>query len=256
MDQNQPPAGSAPERPQDEQPAAGQPPTQPQSDLPYGGQPTQPVGDYVPPQQGYQPQPPTGYQQPEYQPQGYAPQGAPPPGYVPPGGAPPPVYPPPGQAMPPAKKGGMPVWGWIVIGVVVFLCLGCTLLSFLLPSMLGRAVTTSITEDLQGLAPSVTASFFYSSLEGHSYDFAQTQLSSKIQGQWSADELREKWVALEDGGTITSEIVDASATETDGRVKMKLTSSNGKTYNVDLDLEFVDDTWEITGASPSLIPNP
>lgn len=254
MDQNQPPAGGAPGRPQDEQPDAGQT-EQPQGPAPYGGQPTQPVGDYVPPQQSYQPQPPTGYQQPEYQPQGYAPQGAPPPGYVPPGG-PPPGYPPQGQAMPPAKKGGMPTWGWIVIGVVVFLCLGCSIAAVVVPGMVGRAVSTSLTEDLQGIAPSITTSFFYSSLEGHSYDFARTQLSSNIQGQWSAEELQQKWEALEDGGTITSELVDASATETDGRVKMRLTSSNGKTYDVDLDLEYVNETWVITGASPSLIPNP
>ncbi|HEX9990158.1 MAG TPA: hypothetical protein VGE45_17000 [Chloroflexia bacterium] len=253
MDQNQPPAGGAPERPQDEQPAAGQT-AQPQGQVPYGGQPTQPVGDYVPPQ-GYQPQPPPEYPQPEYQPQGYQPQGTPPPGYVPPGG-PPPGYPPQGQAMPPAKKGGMPVWGWIVIGVVVFLCLGCSIAAVVVPGMVGRAVTTNITENLQGIGPSVTATFFYSWLEDHSYELAQAQLSSKIQGQWTTDELQRKWEALEGNGTITSEVVDASATETDGRVKVRLTSSNGQTYDVNLDLEYTNETWEITGGSPSLIPNP
>jgi hypothetical protein len=254
MDQNQPPAGGAPERPQDEQTASGQS-AQPQGPAPYGGQPTQPVGDYVPPQQGYQPQPQTGYQQPEYQPQGYAPQGAPPPGYVPPGG-PPPGYPPQGQAVPPAKKGGMPTWGWIVIGVVVFLCLGCSIAAVVVPGMVGRAVSTSLTENIQGIGPSITASFFYSSMESNSYEFAQTQLSSSMKRQWSAEELQEKWEALEGSGTITSEVVNATATETDGRVTVRLTSSSGKTYDVDLDFEYVNETWEITGASPSLIPNP
>jgi hypothetical protein len=158
--------------------------------------------------------------------------------------------------MPPAKKGGMPVWGWIVIGVVVFLCLGCSIAAVVVPGMVGRAVTTNITENLQGIGPSVTATFFYSWLEDHSYELAQAQLSSKIQGQWTTDELQRKWEALEGNGTITSEVVDASATETDGRVKVRLTSSNGQTYDVNLDLEYTNETWEITGGSPSLIPNP
>jgi hypothetical protein len=158
--------------------------------------------------------------------------------------------------MPPAKKGGMPTWGWIVIGVVVFLCLGCSIAAVVVPGMVGKAVSTSLTENIQGIGPSITASFFYSSMEGHTYDFAQTQLSSKMKGEWSAEELQQRWEALEDGGTITSEVVNASATETDGRVKVRLTSSNGATYDVDLDFEYVNETWEITGASPSLIPNP
>src|SRR5690242_5154797 len=80
------------------------------------GQPPYGPGN-PPPPSGYPPQPgqPQGY--PPQQPPGQPPYGYPqqPPGY---GGYPPPYNQPP-------KKRGMPVWGWIILGVVGLVIVAC-----------------------------------------------------------------------------------------------------------------------------------
>jgi Flp pilus assembly pilin Flp len=273
MDQNSPPpSGDTPERPMGETPREGQPPQ---------GQPPgayAPPPGYNPPPQGYggpqQPgAPPMGGPPPGYQPQGAPPSGYPPQGYPPPGyqpqGYPPPGppqgYPPPGYG-PPKRSGGMPVWAWVIIGLVAVLIIGCVGLIAGL-TYLGTKVSSSFSsigaELLNSFEPITVASAFYTDLESRDYDSAHGLLSTELASRYSSTDLQTMWQSLESAqGTITpgfprsNDRPGSSTNRTTASVDQELTSEKGKTYKVTLQMEKSGGTWLIKDASPGLIPEP
>ncbi len=271
MDQN-PPTGDAQERPADQVVPEGQPAqpvqnpyTPPPAYNPspeYSGQGRgQPPGY---PQQGQAQAggPPSGYTPPGYNPQGAPPQGYPPPGYgPPPPGYPPPGYPPPGYGVPVKKSGGIPGWGWaliIVSGLLLIICVG--IIAFL--TFLGTQVSSSFSRIGTGLIanfePVVTTTEFYTYLEQHDYEHAHSLLASRLASSNSVSDLRTRWEALESAQPgITSGVPSpGKVTGNTASVTEPLTSSQGKSYTVNLRLQKSGQNWEITGASPGLIPSP
>lgn len=293
MDQNNntppPPEGMVfrPAAPQDptegEQAHTGQP-TQPVTQAPQ--QPTQPQSQYIPPsynanpQQGYQP--PQGYQAGGGGYQGGYPQGTPQqpgagPG-VPPAGYPPQGYPQagPGGVYPPpppisnpsqvtARRGGVPTWLWVLLGVLVLGCVGVFIVVSLLVNSAARAVSTgfssfatAVSTVTNGFEPSIAASAFSSDLKSHNYEAAHSILGPDLAKQYSVSDLQTKWKALEDAqGTITSDISAVSMDSSNAaHITWSLNPTNGRNYDVELTLQKVGQDWLITSANPALIPAP
>ena len=279
--------GGNPERRDDEAPSPYTPPPsaggysqpeggQPEGGQPEGGQPTLPVykppPPYQPPQGNYpqQPGPPPSYQ-PQGQQPGYPPQYQPPapgqqPGYPPqyqPQGYPPQGYPP--QGGPPPKKGGVPVWAWVVmglVGVMVLLCVGTVFLISRAASEVGTSFERAFSEagvDFSNIVPVTVASSFYSSLELGNYDEARAVLGSSLARQYTTEELQRQWGALKDvEGNISAGL--PSVVEADGdrtTVMVELSSNINNTYDVELVVEEIGSgDWKIVEANPELIPQP
>ncbi len=283
---------SAPQDPaQGEQAHAAQP-TQPIEQVPQ--QPAQPQNQYTaplynpnPPQQGYQPpaqgyQPPQGYQAggggyqggypqgtpqqpgagPGVPPAGYQPQGYPQAG---PGG----VYPPPPPMYNPTqattRRGGVPLWLWVLLGVLVLGCVGIFVVFSLLINSAARNVSTgfssfatAISTVTNGFEPSIAASAFSSALKSHNYDAAHSMLGPDLAKQYSVSDLQTKWKALEDAqGAITSDMSAVSMDSSNAaHITWSLNPANGRNYDVELTLQKVGQDWLITGANPALIPAP
>lgn len=294
MDQNSmPPGGGSDRSPEDNvsqrqgQPSNPQNPEQPISEYPppqnytsQEGQATQGQpqgqGSYVPspayPQasQGY---PQQGGPPPGYPPQAY-PQGAPPPGYAPPpGGYPPQGYPPQGYPPqnygPPPKKSGMPVWGWILITLGILGVLACALVFgslFFVAKQFSTAsprlaqVFSSIGSSIEtgGLEEIGVVFDFYDKLESHDYQAAHGLLGPQLAEKYTAEGLRTKWEALEKAaGKVTPGLPNTTDTSSDqASITQELTSDQGKNYSVNLKVERLNSTWQITEATPDLIPSP
>jgi hypothetical protein len=151
------------------------------------------------------------------------------------------------------------VWGWVVFGVVLLSCVSCLVGTFLFVRVVDTAskiTAEDITHTFQSFGPSMSASFFYSSLESGGYYLAREQLSSEMAGQWTATDLRDMWEALGEGGLIEYEVQDATMDGNLGTAQVRLKTNRGLIYLVYLDFENRDGLWLITGASPDLIPSP
>jgi hypothetical protein len=173
----------------------------------------------------------------------------------------------------------MPVWGWVLIGIGVFVIIMC-IGSFAALTYLGQQVNTTFSRIGSGLVviedsaspepgfgsdnlSSVFASgavvIFYSHLESGDYEAAWDLLSSDMQSRYSADDLRTKWEALRESvGDVTAENPNAeSATDSMVKISQELSSSSGETYTIRLQLESDGGSlWLITQADPALIPEP
>ncbi len=251
------------QRPQPEQPYAAPPPMQPAEPVQpyYGGQPGAPPS--VPPYD-QQPLGQAPYAPPPQYPQQQAggPQGIPPAGQYPQYG---PGYAPPAQA--PRKSGGVPVWLWVVGGLVLAVLLGCGLITFLIAQSVqsfGKSVERSFSSISVSLGnPAVlNTTLFYSELSSGQFESARQYLSQDMKDKYGADELRSMWQKLEDAqGKIVPGFPEAAGSSskaaTTATVNQTLTSSKGQNYPVTLTLEDNGNgEWLITGASPSLIPEP
>lgn len=275
--QGQPPSPFEP--PQYQMPP--QPPEQPQYSPPpdpgyapprqeYGPQPTQPLQPQQPP--GYpqptQPtQPPPGYPQQGAPPQGYPPPGYQPPGYPPQGyppGAPPPGYGPARIEAPP-KKGGMPVWGWILIGGGALIAVSCVALILFL-TYLGQQVSRQMNDVFSQIGSGLGGDFsvtgvttdFYNNLSSGDYDSAYGLLGPPLSTQYTPDDLRTEWEALEKAqGTVTPFFqITSDSDETSATIEQSLFSDQGDSHDVTLTLRKQGADWKIVEASPDLIPRP
>jgi hypothetical protein len=278
-EQNRSTGGDAPDRPEEPRPPAEQPE---QSVQPEQARLEPPPAPYNP-QQGYpqQAQPPPGYPQgaPPNYPQGYPPpQGTPPPGYPPQGQPPgyPQGYPPPpgapqpqgyGPPPPPQKKGGMPGWGWALIGggILLVACIGFFVVTTMWTlGFLGSQVnSTTFSRISSGLItgfdePASAVTNFYDNMESRDYDSAYALLGPTFASQTSADDLQAQWEALESSsGEIFSHFPSDYGDPTDTETTVKYTLfTDSDSYDIDITLENSGDQWLITGASPGLIPAP
>lgn len=264
---------SAPQAVQPQEPQQPQPAPGPQTTVysPYPGQssqqPVQPV--YGPPQQSYQPnqQQPYQQQQPNQQQQQYPSQQSNQQQYAPPGNMPPgqPGYQP-GYVQAPPKQGGVPVWVWVIGGIVAVLLLACGVSAYVIT----RAVTTTveqsgklfsaITSDMSTMGI-INSTSFYSDLSTGQYEAARQFLTPQMKDKYSADKLRADWEKLTaSGNTISPNIPDLSqlgSTQAQSQVlTMTLDGSSGKVYTIKLNMKEVSNDWLIDGADPALIPEP
>ncbi|MFL5735421.1 MAG: hypothetical protein ACJ78Q_19855 [Chloroflexia bacterium] len=269
--------GYNPPRPEDTR-QSYPPPAYPQQP---GAQPGAPYpGQYPGAYQGQPPYPGQGQQAgtppPGYQPQGYPPPGYAQPGGTPPGGYPPPGppqgYPPPGYGAPP-RRSGLPGWAWVLIGLVALLIIGCVGIIAVFGAAVSRISSDSnftTTFSRIGVAiqdsfePVAAAQEFYSDLESKDFDSAHAILAPDLASRYSAADLESKWQALEGAqGTISPAVLPSGkgtfgtgANRTTASVEADLSSSNGKTYRITVQLEKAGDTWLIKDATPALIPEP
>src|SRR5688500_10063134 len=233
----------------------------PPSGQPYTGQP-----EYTGQPQNYPPAqptvpmggPPPGYQHPPQQvgvppqPQGYAP---PPstPQYQQPYQQP---YPPQGQTTTVTqKKGGMPAWAWVLIGLFVALILACGVIYFVIV----RAVDEG-TKAIVGAGDTIGASFavlgYDIALQTNQYEDAQNYLGGDLASRYSVDELQERWEALSVDGMVTTEISDVKMSGNRPQVIWSLPPHGGTKTDVTLTLEPSGEDRKIVEASPDLIPSP
>jgi hypothetical protein len=168
-------------------------------------------------------------------------------------------YPSPGQPVVPVKRGGVPTWVMVTLTAGLTILVACGFVIYIVVSLVNdirTGVSRNLDEAFLKSGPSSEAAVFYAFMEEHSYYMALTRLSSGMYGQWDEGRLQEKWIAFEDGGTIVTEILDESNDQETGTVKVMLVSNKGKTYIIDLSFAVIRNEWIITGASPSLIPDP
>lgn len=237
---------------------------------------TQPPG-YTQP---YQPQPPQPTQPIGYQPQGYPPpQGAPTQSYGPPQQSPPAAYPPQGalqQPYPPAGYGypsaqpqgypppqmqaparsGVPVWVWVILGIVVAIIAACALIYFLVLSA-ARSVTGAVGNALDSAGAALVATEFYTDLSSADYKDARALLSGDLANQYTTSVLQTRWEALVSTEDFVSPNVPTiGSTQGDTTsITVRLTSTKG-THDIRLQLKKQDSSYVITSASPDLIPSP
>lgn len=207
---------------------------QPQPQQPQYGQGQQGQQQYGQPLQG-QYQPPPG-QQAQYPPGQYPQQ-----------------YGQPVQPAP-AKKGGMPAWAWVLIGILGAILLLCGALYFFVVNTVNQA-GTAITSSLDTFGAGLSFVTFDVAMSTGSYDTAHAVLNDDIGNQYSIDELQSRWEALGGVGEVTTNTGEPVA---DGnRTRIPWTISNGSdTYKVDVYMQQVDNEWKIVDAQPELIPAP
>lgn len=256
-----PPSGGQPNQPPDNTPQSAEteriiiepsstPEYTPPAGQPYTGQPeytSQP--EQMAPPQNYPPAQPT------------VPMGGPPQGYQPQGYAPPPSTPQYQQPYPPAqttvtqKKGGMPGWAMVLIGLFVALLLACGLGYWLLmraADEAGKALT--------GASDTIGASFavlgFDIALATNDYEGAHDYLGGDLANRYSVADLEQRWEALSSNGSVTTEPSDVRMSGGRPQVVWSLTPSGGTKKEVTLTLEQSGDDWKIVEANPDLIPSP
>ncbi len=274
MDQNPTQPGDTPEQPRQETPpvtpAQGQPqqPEQPQTTI-YSGHPAQPPQQPTQPVYGapQQPYPQQGNPQQPYQP--YPPQqgtpGAPQQPYQPQQPYPP-QYAPLGYAQAPRKQGGVPIWVWIIGGILGLILLACGVSAYVFTRAVSTTVEQSgklfsaIASDMSTMGV-INATSFYSDLSSSQYETARQYLTQQMKDKYSADKLRTDWEKLTgSGNTISPGIPDFSqlgSKQTQNQVLTEtLDGSNGKTYTIKLNMKQVNNDWFIDGADPALIPAP
>jgi hypothetical protein len=160
----------------------------------------------------------------------------------------------------------MPVWGWVLIGLGIFVVLICGLF-FAGLAYIGQRASTQLISTFSIIGSGIDAGElvqtgvvlnFYDNLESRDYDAARELLSPQLAEKYTADNLRTKWEALEKAaGTITPGFPDSTSTGNDqASITQELTSEHGQSYSVKLKVERVDSTWKITEADPDLIPSP
>jgi hypothetical protein len=152
----------------------------------------------------------------------------------------------------------MPVWGWVLIVgsmLAIVICGG----GFVLLTYLGNQLGKGIVQGIDGLGPAIAATSFYTSMETGDYETAHALLGPQLARQYSTQDLRSKWQALENQvGAVTMVPPDFEGqNNSDGSITVTLTSSFGGTYRITLRTdESNDNPWTITSASPWLIPEP
>ena len=236
-------------------PPAGQPYTgQPQ----YTGQPEYTPPQNYPPAQPTVPMsgPPAGYQPPQggtpaqgYQPlaQGYAPTPTTPQYQQP--------YPPQSQTVVTQKKGGLPGWAMVLIGLFVAVLLMCGLLYWFVVRAVDEG-TKAITNAGDQIGATFTAASFDIALSANSYESAHDLLGGDLANRYSAADLQEKWEALSADGFVSTDMSDVKMSGGRPQVVWSLTPSGGTKKDVTLTFQQSGDDWKIVDASPDLIPSP
>jgi hypothetical protein len=129
-------------------------------------------------------------------------------------------------------------------------------------SFLGQRVNSVFSEISTGLGGNFSAVAvsmeFYGDLSSHDYASARLLLSPQLRSQYSEDDLRTQWEALEDAEGDTAPLFPTSdsTSDTHATVTQQLISSSGNTFDVEIEVERSGDTWTIVDAPDGLIPEP
>ena len=204
-------------------------PTVPMSGPPPSYQP--PPQQYVPPQSTPQYQQP--YQQPQYQQ----------------------PYPQQGQPVVAPKKGGMPGWAMVLIGLFVAILLMCGLLYWFVIRVVDEG-TKAITSAGDQIGATFTAASFDIALSSNSYESAHDLLGGDLANRYSVSDLQEKWEALSADGFVSTDMSDVKMSGGRPQIVWSLTPSGGTKKDVTLTFQQSGDDWKFIEASPDLIPSP
>jgi hypothetical protein len=182
--------------------------------------------------------------------------------------APPPVgqgYPPAGyqqqyaQAPPAAKKGGVPVFVWVLGGILLFVIL-CAAISYFTIFAAFNSAGSAIKGGLNTIGAAASATAFDLALETGSYEDAHSYLGGDLARNYSADKLQQKWEALA-GSEGTFSINSRFGAPKDignnrTTIDWIITPPTGSSKTVVLTLDEGTNDWKIIDAKPDLIPNP
>jgi hypothetical protein len=163
----------------------------------------------------------------------------------------------------------MPAWGWVLIGVGIFVILVCggtiaglTYLGKQVSNTFSQIGSSVISGDNGGFGSLITTGTvlsFYDDLNSGNYTTAAEMLSGDLANKYTTGELRTKWEALvaKEGSITTGLPHEESVTGGTSIVTQELTTDSGKSYTIRLTLKSSESfLWLITDASPALIPEP
>jgi hypothetical protein len=179
---------------------------------------------------------------------------------MPPGQAP---YPPQGYAYPPQpipKKGGVPVIAWVIGGLVVGVLLICGITAFLAAQALnnvGRTVGDAFST-VEANIGGIPSWLFYNDLNSGDYDSARKYLSADLKREYPASRLQEEWERLTDGagGISVGNYTQVGTSNNDLWLQELEGQENGQLYEIEVTVKTIGSDYLITGANPSLIPEP
>jgi hypothetical protein len=131
------------------------------------------------------------------------------------------------------------------MGVVGITCVACVGVFVAGGSLIGTAV---------GIG--TTTAQFYTDLQAGQYESAHALLGEELASQYSSSDLQTAWENLAATGPVKFTVGGSGSVE-NGRAVIPLifTTSSG-TRTVTLTLQQAGKNWKITGADPSLIPEP
>jgi hypothetical protein len=162
----------------------------------------------------------------------------------------------------------MPTWGWVLLGVgfAVVACLGVAVAGTLAGlTILGQRVNSTFSMIGSGLnggvvEPAGLVAFqFYDYLNMQDYQSAHGLLGADMASRYTPQDLQNEWEALQSAhGPFRADFhEELEVNNSRATLVQPITSDSGQRFEVTLELEDRGDgTWQITGASPGLIPQP
>lgn len=161
---------------------------------------------------------------------------------------------------PPPKKGGVPTIVWVLGGSLLVVLLICGAIAFFTAQAINRA-----TEGMGDIIGTIEAGVggipsweFYNALNSGDYEQARTKLSADLKREYPVSRLQEEWETLVDAaGGITVGPYNLSGPASNGTWVQELNGDgNDKLYTINVKVNTVGSDYLITGATPSLIPEP
>ncbi len=171
----------------------------------------------------------------------------------PPGYQYPPQYPP--QPQTPPRKSGVPVWVWVLLGIVGVLVIGCVLF-FVATAVLVNQASKVAEETGNTINAGLTFTGFDLAMTLGNYEDAHSYLGGELANRYTPEELQRRWEALGGGTTPTTNTSEPSASGKAVVLTWTITAGDGTEHEVKVTMEQVGSDWKITRADPDLIPQP
>jgi hypothetical protein len=158
-----------------------------------------------------------------------------------------------------AKRSGVPVFVWILGGILVFL-VACVLVFYFTIFAAGNALKNAGTTLGNTIGASASAAAFDLAMETGSYQEAYSYLGGNLAKNYSAATLQQKWEALQGAGSSFSVSTRVGAPRDIGNnqtnIDWIITPPNKPAVTVTLTMDQGTNDWKIIDAKPALIPNP
>jgi hypothetical protein len=162
------------------------------------------------------------------------------------------------------RKSGVPVFVWVIIGIVVaiiLLCGGIAVATGLFLNSAANAVKSGSGSILNTFGAAASAGLFDAALTTGNYEEAYSYLGGDLAKRYSAATLQQKWEALGGGANTIQSINSRFGAPRDvgnnqSSIDWIITPPNKPAVTVVLTLDEGTNDWKIIDAKPDLIPNP
>jgi hypothetical protein len=161
---------------------------------------------------------------------------------------------------PAPKKGGVPVIVWVLGGSLLLVLGICAVIAFLTAQAINRVTDGAgdFIGTIEAGVGGIPSWEFYNTLNSGDYDQARTFLSADLKREYPASRLQQEWEALTDAaGGITVGPYNLTGPASNGTWVQELNGDgNNKLYKINVKVNTIGSDYLITGATPSLIPEP